>query len=203
MTIQLPELPYSKDALSPYISAKTLMYHHEKHHATYVKKTNDLIKGTALADKSLPDIILTAAADTVLSNLFNNAAQCYNHEFYWKSLTPTKPNIPEKLERALIRDFGSVESFKEALKIAALNQFGSGWCWLVQNKEEKLQIITTGNADTPLIKPDIKPLLCIDVWEHAYYLDYQNKREDYLSAVIEHLLNWHFATENIEKSKTD
>ena len=203
MTVQLPELPYEIDSLSPYISTETLMYHHGKHHANYVKKTNDLISGTSLAGKSLPDIILTAAADTVLTTLFNNAAQCYNHEFYWKSLSPLRPEIPEKLKNTLIRDFGSVEMFKREFQTAALNQFGSGWCWLVQNKEDKLQIITTSNADTPLIKPDIKLLLCIDVWEHAYYLDYQNRRADYLSGLIEHLLNWHFASENMEKSKTD
>jgi len=202
MSIQLPELPYDINALSPYISAETLAFHYGKHHATYVKNTNDLIAGTPLADKSLIDIILTAAADTVFTSLFNNAAQCYNHDFFWKSLTPAKPNIPKKLENTLIRDFGSVEIFKKEFQKAALSQFGSGWCWLIQNKEGKLQIMTTGNADTPLTKPDVKPLLCIDVWEHAYYLDYQNKRADYLSAIIEHLINWHFAAENMENPKT-
>ena len=198
MTVQLPELPYDINALSPYISAETLAFHHGKHHATYVKNTNALIAQTDLADKGLKDIILTAAADTVLTSLFNNAAQCYNHEFYWKSLAPTRPNIPEKLKLALINDFGSVEAFKKAFHAAALGQFGSGWCWLVRNKDKRLQIVTTLNADTPLIKPDMKPLLCIDVWEHAYYLDYQNKRVDYLSSVIEYLLNWRFANENLD-----
>ena len=197
MTVQLPDLPYDINALNPYISAETLMYHHDKHHATYVQNTNNLIEKTPLANSNLTEIILTAAADTVLTVLFNNAAQCYNHEFYWHSLTPTRPDIPEKLKKSLIRDFGSVEAFQKALHKAALSQFGSGWCWLVQDKKETLKIITTTNAETPLTKPEFKPLLCIDVWEHAYYLDYQNKRADYLSAVIEHLLNWPFATENM------
>ena len=200
MTVELPKLPYDINALSPYISAETLMYHHDKHHATYVKNTNALIEKTPLADKNLAEIILTAAADTVFTSLFNNAAQCYNHEFYWNSLTPARPDIPEKLKKYLIRDFGSTEGFKKAFYTAALGQFGSGWCWLVQDKQENLKIITTTNAETPLTKPDIRPLLCVDVWEHAYYLDYQNKRTDYLSAVIEHLLNWPFAAKNMIKS---
>ncbi|MBR6412711.1 MAG: superoxide dismutase [Alphaproteobacteria bacterium] len=197
MTIQLPNLPFDVASLSPFISAETLAFHHGKHHATYVKNTNDLIVNTPLADKSLKDIILISAADTVLTPVFNNAAQCFNHEFYWKSLSPLKQDIPEILAKMIIRDFGSVADFKHALHQAATSKFGSGWCWLTLNKEGELQILTTGNADTPLTKPDLKPLLCIDVWEHAYYLDYQNRRTDYLWAVIDNLLNWQFATENL------
>jgi len=199
MTIQLPDLPYDKGALSPYISAETLTFHHDKHHATYVKNTNDLIADTPLADKSLTDIILISAADTVLTPVFNNAAQCFNHEFYWESLSPVKQEIPEILEKMIIRDFESVAGFQKAFHQAAASHFGSGWCWLILGKEGTLQILTTANADTPLTKPDAKPLLCIDVWEHAYYLDYQNRRADYLTAVIENALNWHFAAKNLTR----
>ena len=197
MTIQLPNLPFALDSLSPFISAETLAFHHGKHHATYVKNTNDLIAGTPLADKELKDIILISAADTVLTPVFNNAAQCFNHEFYWQSLSPVKQDIPENIEKMITRDFGSVSDFKKAFHQAAVGRFGSGWCWLAHNKEGTLQITTTSNADTPLTKPDLKPLLCVDVWEHAYYLDYQNRRADYLWAVIDNLLNWQFAAEGL------
>jgi len=193
MAIQQPKLPYEMNALEPYISAKTIEFHYGKHHATYVKNANNLIEGTPLADLSLPKIILTAASDTVLKGLFNNAAQCFNHEFYWNSLTPKKQGIPSELEGALVRDFGSVEGFKKAFHAAALGQFGSGWAWLVADRDNRLEIITTGNAETPLTKPACRPLLCLDVWEHAYYLDYQNRRADYLTAVIDNLLNWDMA----------
>ena len=199
MTVQLPNLPFTLEALSPYISADTLSFHHGKHHAAYVKNTNSLIADTPLANKDLKDIILISAADTVLTPVFNNAAQCFNHEFYWQSLSPKKQDIPKILEKMIIRDFGSVQDFKQALHQAATNRFGSGWCWLVLNKERTLQILTTGNADTPLTKPDLKLLLCIDIWEHAYYLDYQNRRTDYLWAIINNLINWQFATENLSR----
>ena len=199
MSIQLPDLPYTLDALTPFISANTLSFHHGKHHATYVNNTNKLIENTPLADKGLKDIILISAADTVLTPVFNNAAQCFNHEFYWQSLSPEKQKIPEVLEKMILRDFGSVQDFKQVFHQAAVGRFGSGWCWLVLNKEGILQIMTTGNADTPLTKPDVKPLLCIDVWEHAYYLDYQNRRPDYLRAIIDNLMNWRFATENLTR----
>ena len=199
MTIQLPNLPYEMNALAPYISEETLTYHYGKHHAAYVKNTNNLIMGTPLADKNLTEIILTAASDTVLTGVFNNAAQCFNHDFYWKSLTPKKQEMPLELEELLIRDFGSVEAFKKDFHAAAAGRFGSGWAWLVADRDNHLSILTTGNAETPLTRPSVKPLLCIDVWEHAYYLDYQNRRPDYLSAVIEHLLNWNFAFENLNK----
>ena len=199
MTVQLPDLPYATDALAPFISADTLSFHYGKHHAAYVNNTNKLIENTPLADKGLKDIILISAADTVFTAIFNNAAQCFNHEFYWQSLSPKKQEIPEILEKMIVRDFGSVQEFKEAFHQAAAGRFGSGWCWLVFNKEGNLQIITTGNAETPLTKPDLKPLLCVDVWEHAYYLDYQNRRPDYLWAVIDNLMNWRFAAENLTR----
>ncbi len=197
--IELPDLPYEMNALEPYISERTLSFHYGKHHAAYVQKTNDLIKGTEFADKSLKELILIAASDTVLTPLFNNAAQSFNHDFYWKSLSPTKQQISLKLEQALIRDFGSVEKFKEAFINAATGQFASGWAWLVADNEDRLKIMTTSNAGTPLTHASLRPLLCLDVWEHAYYLDYQNKRLDYLKGLVDNLLNWDFALENYEK----
>lgn len=197
--IELPNLPYEMNALEPYISERTMSFHYGKHHAAYVQKTNDLIKGTEFADKSLKELILIAASDTVLTPLFNNAAQSFNHDFYWKSLTPTKQQISLKLEEALIRDFGSVDAFKKAFIEAATGQFASGWAWLVADKDDKLKIMTTSNAGTPLTHTSLRPLLCLDVWEHAYYLDYQNKRPDYLKSVVDNLLNWDFALENYEK----
>ena len=194
MAIQQQKLPYEMNDLEPYISAKTLEFHYGKHYATYVTNANRLLEGKPLADLSLPEIILTAAADTVLTPLFNNAAQCFNHAFYWDSLSPKKQEIPPVLEEALVRDFGSVDAFKKAFHTAALGQFGSGWAWLVADRSNHLKIITTGNAETPLTKPDYRPLLCLDVWEHAYYLDYQNRRADYLTALIDNLLNWEMAT---------
>ncbi|MDY6407708.1 MAG: superoxide dismutase [Pseudomonadota bacterium] len=199
MTIQLPNLPFDKEALSPFISAKTIDFHYGKHHQTYIKNTNDLIKDTPLADKNLRDIILISAADTVLTPVFNNAAQCFNHDFYWHSLSPVKQDIPSMLMDLIIRDFGSVSDLKKMLHQASLRQFGSGWVWLTRYKEEQLKILTTTNADTPITKPDFKPLLCIDVWEHAYYLDYQNRRADYAQSVIDNLINWQFATENLNR----
>ena len=201
MTIQLPKLPYKMNALVPFISEETLNYHYGKHHAAYVKNMNNLIEGTPLADKGLIDVILTAASDTVLTGVFNNAAQCFNHEFYWKSLTPQKQAVPSELEQLFIRDFGSVETFKKEFHKAAAGRFGSGWAWLVVDRNNHLSIVTTGNAETPVTKSDVTPLLCVDVWEHAYYLDYQNRRPDYLTAVIDHLLNWEFALHNLKKIK--
>lgn len=197
--IELPDLPYEMNALEPYISERTLSFHYGKHHAAYVQKTNDLIKGTEFADKSLKELILIAASDTVLTPLFNNAAQSFNHDFYWKSLSPTKQQISLKLEEALIRDFGSVDNFKKEFVSAATGQFASGWAWLVADKDDKLKIMTTSNAGTPLTHASLRPLLCLDVWEHAYYLDYQNKRPDYLKSVVDNLLNWDFALENYER----
>ena len=197
--IELPDLPYEMNALEPYISERTISFHYGKHHATYVQKTNDLIQGTEFADKSLKELILISASDTVLTPLFNNAAQSFNHDFYWKSLTPEKQQISLKLEEALIRDFGSVDAFKKAFIEAATGQFASGWAWLVADNEDRLKIITTSNAGTPLTHASLRPLLCLDVWEHAYYLDYQNKRPDYLKSVVDNLLNWDFALENYEK----
>ena len=201
MTIQLPDLPYPMHALEPYVSERTLSFHYGKHHATYVKNTNDLIAGTPLENKSLRDIILSAAGDDIYTSLFNNAAQCWNHDFFWHSQTnnPAEKVIPTTLAQKLADDFGSVDAFKTAFKKAALARFGSGWAWLVLDTDDnRLKVVTTGNADTPVTHQNWRALLCLDVWEHAYYLDYQNARGDFLSAVIDNLLNWKFAADNLQ-----
>ncbi len=197
--IELPPLPYEPTALEPYVSEETISYHYGKHHAGYVNTTNELIAGSDLADKSLEDIILTAASDTVYTKLFNNAAQVYNHNFYWESLTanPVHKKIPPVLEAKIIGDFGSVDALKAELKNKGLAQFGSGWTWLVL-EDGHLKVVNTSNANTPLTTPSQKPLLCIDVWEHAYYLDTQNLRAAYLDGVIQNALNWAFAAENLK-----
>lgn len=196
MAIIQPDLPFAKDALAPVISANTLEFHYGKHHKTYVETANKLIAGTDLAEASLEEIIAKTAGDASRAGIFNNAAQVWNHTFYWKSLKPNgggRPSgdIAAKIDAA----WGDYGKFVEDLKNAGLTQFGSGWAWLVI-EADRLKITKTANADTPLAH-GVKPLLTIDVWEHAYYLDYQNRRADYLSAVIEKLLNWDFANANL------
>lgn len=200
MMITLPDLPYAMNALEPYISEQTMAYHYGKHHATYVKNTNELIEGTEWKDKPLKDLILIAAGDTIYTALFNNAAQSFNHDFFWKSLTDKEDEkvIPTEMEERLTADFGSVDAFKTQFKKAAVGQFGSGWAWLVSDATGHLSIMTTGNADTPITRPEVTPLLCIDVWEHAYYLDHQNLRARYVDGVVDHLLNWRFAMNNLK-----
>lgn len=198
MAIELPLLPFSKNALEPYISSHTLDYHYGKHHNTYVVNTNNLIKGTDLENASLEEIIKISATNPAQAGLFNNAAQVWNHTFYWNSLRnggggSPKGAIAQKIES----DFGSYEAFAKAYKEAALGQFGSGWAWLII-ENGILKITKTSNADTP-VAHGMKPLLCIDVWEHAYYLDYQNVRAEYVDNVINHLLNWEFANKNLEE----
>lgn len=196
MAIILPALPFEKNALEPYISSQTLDYHHGKHHNTYVVNLNNLIKDTDLDSKSLELIIRLTADDTTKTTIFNNAAQVWNHTFYWNSLTPNGGGTPTGAIASMIdTDFGSYENFAKAFKEAALTQFGSGWAWLIIDNK-KLSITKTSNADTPLAH-GIKPLLCIDVWEHAYYLDYKNARVEYIDKMINHLLNWEFANKNL------
>ncbi|MBU6299862.1 MAG: superoxide dismutase, partial [Alphaproteobacteria bacterium] len=175
MTIKLPDLPYGKDALAPHISASTLEFHHDKHHQAYVTNTNKLIAGTELADKSLEDLIAVAAKSPDKKALFNNAAQAWNHTFLWHSMAPNGGGKPRgAIAERIAQDFKSYDSFVEAFMAAATGQFGSGWAWLVLNGV-KLEVTATANADTPLAHGKM-PLLTIDVWEHAYYLDYQNRR---------------------------
>jgi len=191
MAITLPDLPFNKNALAPHISEKTLEFHHGKHHNAYVEKTNSLIKGTDLEGKDLETIIKKAAGDASKAALFNNAAQVWNHSFYWQCIKPGGGGKPTGAAAGLIdKAFGGYDKFVEKFKDAGVTQFGSGWAWLVLNKD-KAEITKTANADTPLAH-GLKPILTVDVWEHAYYLDYQNRRPDYLGAFIEHLINWDF-----------
>ncbi len=193
-TITLPELPYAKNALEPHLSAETLEFHHDKHHQTYVTNLNNLIKGTDLEGKSLEEIIKISAGDAAKAGIFNNSAQVWNHTFYWNSIKPNgggKPTGPiaEKIDAA----FGSYEKFAEAFTAAATTQFGSGWAWLVADKVNgDLSIVKTGNADTPLAHGQVA-LLTIDVWEHAYYIDFRNARPKYIATFLEHLVNWDYA----------
>ncbi len=190
-TITLPPLPFADNALEPTISARTLSFHHGKHHKAYVDKTNELIKGTPLAGRSLEDIIRGAGDN---KPLFNNAAQVWNHNFYWKCLSPKATKPGADLQSKIDASFGSLDALKEKLTKAAVGQFGSGWAWLIA-KGDGLEIVTTSNADTPIAHGQ-KPLLTGDVWEHAYYLDWQNQREAHVKALLDKLANWDFATEN-------
>jgi len=196
MAITLPELPYGRDALTPYISADTLEFHHGKHHRTYVDNANKLLAGTALENASPEDIIRKTAGDPAQAGIFNNVAQAWNHSFYWQGIKPGGGGAPAGKIAALISSaWGGYDKFAEELKNAGLTQFGSGWAWLVLDGGA-LKIVKTANADNPLAK-GMKPLLTIDVWEHAYYLDYQNRRADYLAAVIDKLINWDFVNANL------
>jgi superoxide dismutase, Fe-Mn family len=199
MAFTLPDLPYARDALAPHISGETLDFHHGKHHKAYVDKANDLVKGTDLESVDLETAIHTAWKDKNTA-LFNNAAQIWNHTFYWNSMSPGGGGRPSgKLAEAIDRDFGSFEKFAEAFKTAGAGQFGSGWAWLVV-KDGKLEIRKTPNAETPITEAGVTPLLTMDVWEHAYYLDFQNRRPDYMGAFLEHLVNWDFAAKNFAKA---
>jgi Fe-Mn family superoxide dismutase len=192
MAIILPELTFPKDALNPYLSEKTLDFHYGKHHNTYVVNVNKLIEGTDLANETLEHIINKTVGDSSKSGIFNNAAQVWNHTFYWHSMKPNGGGPPNGAIADKIKaDFGSYEKFAEEFKNAGTTQFGSGWAWLIV-KNGKLEVMKTSNADTP-IAHGLKPVLTVDVWEHAYYLDYQNRRPDYLDAFIKNLVNWDFA----------
>jgi len=194
--IELPPLPYPENALDPYISSNTIGFHYGKHHKAYVDNTNKLIAGTDLADLPLEKIIAATAGNFEKQAIFNNAAQVWNHTFYWKSMKPKGGGAPPKeLATKIDAAFGSYESFKKAFTEAAVTQFGSGWAWLAA-KDGALSIVKTPNAENPLHK-GLTPLLTIDVWEHAYYLDWQNKRPDYVAAFLEHLVNWEFAAANL------
>jgi Fe-Mn family superoxide dismutase len=192
MAFTLPELPYSKDALTPHISAETLDFHHGKHHATYVKNLNDFVaKDAALAGKSLEELIRSSSG-----GLFNNAAQVYNHTFYWNSLAPKAGGEPTgAMAEAIRQSFGSFGDFKEKFAAAAAGQFGAGWAWLVKEGTGRLAIVASSNAGCPLTESKT-PILTCDVWEHAYYIDYRNARVKYVDAWF-NLVNWEFAAKNL------
>lgn len=192
MTHELPKLPYEKDALEPYISANTLSFHHGKHHQAYVTNLNNLLKDHPLASASLEEVILQSAGKSDMAGIFNNAAQVWNHTFYWHCMKPNGGGMPSDSFKAKLEDaFGSFEKFCDEFKQAAVTQFGSGWAWLVADKDCKLKILKTGNADLPMVHGCVALLTC-DVWEHAYYLDYQNRRPDYVDTFLKHLINWDF-----------
>ncbi|KST61927.1 superoxide dismutase [Mastigocoleus testarum] len=196
MAYALPDLPYDYTALEPYISRKTLEFHHDKHHAAYVKKFNDAVKGTELDSKSIEQVIKAVANDANKVGIFNNAAQAWNHSFYWNCMKPNAAGTPTgELAKKIDADFGSFEKFVEAFKNAGATQFGSGWAWLVLDSGT-LKVSKTLNADNPLTSNQI-PLLTMDVWEHAYYLDYQNKRPEYIDTFLSKLVNWDFVAENL------
>ena len=191
MAFELPALPYEKNALEPHISAETLEYHYGKHHATYVSKLNDAVKGTDLESKSLEDIIKSEKG-----GLFNNAAQVWNHTFYWNCLAPNGGGAPTgAVADAINGKWGSFEKFQEEFNASAAGNFGSGWTWLVKKSDGSVDIMNTDDADTPVAHDGVTPLLTVDVWEHAYYIDYRNSRPNYLEAFWK-LVNWEFVNKN-------
>ncbi|MCT0210561.1 MAG: superoxide dismutase [Fe] [Cyanobium sp.] len=196
MAHQLPALPYELDALEPHISRQTLEFHHGKHHAGYVANLNKMVEGTDLEGKSLEEVILAVAGDASKAGIFNNAAQVWNHTFYWQGLKSGGGGAPSgALADKINADFGGFDVFTEQFKAAGATQFGSGWAWLVLDGGT-LKITKTGNADLPLAHGQ-KALLTMDVWEHAYYLDYQNRRPDYISTFLDKLVNWEFVAANL------
>lgn len=192
MAFQLPALPFEKNALEPHISQETIEYHYGKHHNTYVVKLNALIEGTELENKTLEDIIKTSTG-----GVFNNAAQIWNHTFYWHCLSPNGGGEPTgAVKEAIINAFGSFEQFKAKFTDSAINNFGSSWTWLVKKADGTLDIVNTSNAATPIVENDVTPLLTVDMWEHAYYIDYRNLRPDYMNAFWA-LVNWDFVATNL------
>jgi Fe-Mn family superoxide dismutase len=200
MAIVLPLLPYAENALEPHYSAKTIGFHYGKHHKAYVDNLNKLIAGTPMEAKALEEIIMSAAGDSSKIGMFNNAAQVWNHTFFWNCMRPGGGGRPKgDLAAKIGQTFGSYEKFAEQFKAAAVGRFGSGWGWLLLDGGA-LKITSTANADTPMTSKQT-PLLTMDVWEHAYYLDYQNRRPDFVQAFLDHLVNWDFAAANLAKAK--
>ena len=199
MAFELPPLPFAKNALEPHMSANTFDFHHGKHHNAYVVNLNNLVKDTDLAGKSLEDVIKAVAGDATKAGVFNNAAQVWNHTFFWNCMTPGGGGAPTgELAAKITAAFGSFEKFKEDFKAAGVTQFGSGWAWLVV-ENGALKIVKTANADTPIAHGQT-PLLTVDVWEHAYYLDFQNRRPDFIQSFLDHLVNWDFVAKNLAKA---
>ena len=199
MPFQLPELPYAKDALEPHYSAKTLEFHHGKHHNAYITKTNELIAGTDLEGKSVEEVI-AAAKSKGDKMLFNQSAQIWNHTFFWHGMKPGGGGAPSgAVAEAIDKAFGSYADFISQFKAKAAGNFGSGWTWLVKTGDG-VEIVNTDDADTPLAHDGMTPLLTVDVWEHAYYLDYQNRRPDYVQSFFDNLVNWDFVNDNFAKA---
>ena len=197
MSFELPSLPYANDALAPYMSAETLDFHHGKHHQTYVTNLNNLLKDNELQGASLEDIVVKSSKDTSMAGIFNNAGQHWNHILFWQCMKPNGGgSIPSELETKLISDFGSIDQFKEAFVQAGTTQFGSGWAWLAISNG-KLVVTKSANASNPLVD-GMKPILGCDVWEHSYYIDYRNKRPDYLKAFLDSLVNWEFVASQLD-----
>ncbi len=200
MTFSLPDLPYPYDALQPFMSVETLEYHHDKHHQAYVDNANKLIKGSGLEGQSLEKVVTGSFGKN--APLFNNVAQHYNHAHFWKWMCPKKQQkkLPHKLEAHLQKDFGSVDKFVADFIQAGVSQFGSGWCWLALDQEGRLVVLKTQNGENPLLK-EMAPILGCDVWEHSYYIDFRNRRPDYLKAFMEELVNWEYVEELYEKAR--
>jgi Fe-Mn family superoxide dismutase len=200
MAFELPPLPYAHDALGPYMSRETLEFHHDKHHQAYVTALNNLVKDTPLAGKSLEEVCKASFGDASKQAIFNNAGQHWNHALFWPAMKPHGGGaIPSELESRLKSDFGSVDAFKEQFVQAGVGQFGSGWCWLVVDGG-KLKVTKTPNGENPLVHGQHAILGC-DVWEHSYYIDYRNRRADYLKAFVDNLVNWEFVAQKLAEAK--
>ncbi|MBX3458083.1 MAG: superoxide dismutase [Candidatus Paracaedibacteraceae bacterium] len=198
MSHSLPQLPYEMNALEPHISANTLSFHYGKHHQAYVTNLNNLLAGHALETSSLEDVIMASAGKADMVGIFNNAAQVWNHTFYWNCMKPNGGGEPSAAFKAKIEAaFGAWDNFLAEFKQAAVTQFGSGWAWLVQDKDGSLKLLKTGNADLPMAH-GMTALLTCDVWEHAYYLDFQNRRPDYVDTFLNHLVNWDFVESQLQ-----
>ena len=197
MTFELPSLPYANDALAPYMSSETLDFHHGKHHQTYVTNLNNLVKDTDMKDSSLEEIVVKSSKDSSMAGIFNNAGQHWNHILFWQCMKPNGGgSMPSELESRITSDLGGIDKFKEAFIQAGTTQFGSGWAWLAIDNG-KLVVTKSPNASNPLVD-GMKPILGCDVWEHSYYIDYRNKRPDYLKAFLDSLVNWEFVASQLD-----
>ena len=197
MTFELPSLPYASDALAPYMSSETLDFHHGKHHQTYVTNLNNLVKDTDVQDSSLEEIVVKSSKDPSMAGIFNNAGQHWNHILFWQCMKPNGGgSMPSELESRITSDLGGIDQFKEAFIQAGITQFGSGWAWLAIDNG-KLVVTKSPNASNPLVD-GMKPILGCDVWEHSYYIDYRNKRPDYLKAFLDSMVNWEFVASQLD-----
>ena len=197
MTFELPSLPYANDALAPYMSSETLDFHHGKHHQTYVTNLNNLVKDTDMKDSSLEEIVVKSSKDSSMAGIFNNAGQHWNHILFWQCMKPNGGgSMPSELESRITSDLGGIDQFKEAFIQAGTTQFGSGWAWLAIDNG-KLVVTKSPNASNPLVD-GMKQILGCDVWEHSYYIDYRNKRPDYLKAFLDSLVNWEFVASQLD-----